>query len=74
MAALEIDSGADQPDMAEGLEEAAEQLAACRVDLLWQQPRVVGVAEEPPKQCGGPVGLAVEGEVVDPPEVGVRPP
>jgi threonine dehydrogenase-like Zn-dependent dehydrogenase len=32
------------------------------------------VAEEPLEQCGGPVGLAGEGEVVDQPEAGVYPP
>ena len=56
--------------MAEGLGEVAEQLAAGRVDLLGQQPQVVGVAEEPLEQGGGPVGLAGEGEVVDQPEAG----
>jgi hypothetical protein len=52
----------------EGLGEVAEQVAAGRVDLLGQQPQVVGVAEQPLEQHGGPVGLAGEGEVVDQPE------
>ena len=60
--------------MAEGLGEVAEQLATGRVDLLGQLPQVVGLAQRPLEQCGGPVGLASEGEVVDQPQAGVYPP
>jgi hypothetical protein len=73
-AALEVGGGADKPDMAEGLGEVAEQLATGRVDLLGQLPQVVGLAQQPLEQCGGPVGLASEGEVVDQPQAGVYPP
>jgi hypothetical protein len=41
-AAFEVDGGADEADVAEGLGEVAEQLPADRVDPLGEQAEVVG--------------------------------
>ena len=58
----------------------AEGLGKLRAARHWpgRSPRpaaqVVGLAQQPLEQCGGPVGLAGEGEVVDQPQAGVYPP
>src|SRR5215207_6145014 len=52
----------DQPDVAEGLREVAQQLAGVRVDLFRQQSNVVDERDRPVEHLACPSRLAGHGE------------
>ena len=60
--------GVDQADVAERLRSVAELLAGVRVDLLAEQPEVVGGSERPAQGVVGGVDLPGEGLRLSEPE------
>src|SRR4029453_2079403 len=66
--ALELDRGVDDAHMTEGLREVAKQFAGHRIDLLGQQPDIVGVLEQVLVQLAAALNLASQYQVVDQPE------
>lgn len=62
--------GVDQADVAEGLREVAQEVAAGDVELLREEPEVVGCAQKPIEAPLGPVDVAGGREELDGPESG----
>src|SRR6185312_228848 len=65
---VDLPSRGDQPDVAEGLREVAEQLTVRRVDLLSQKAQVIRVRGQLIEQLLRPIGLPGLGERGDQPE------
>src|SRR5438128_4346013 len=68
LAGVERHAGGDHADMRERLREIADGLAARRLDLLGEEPDVVGAAEQALEQRLGLLAPAGVGEVLGRPE------
>src|SRR5499427_4781558 len=65
---LQVQSGSDEADVAQGLGEVAQLRSADGIDLLGEEADVVGTAADPLEQRAGGIDVAPLRQVVDQPE------